>query len=496
MRRHFHNASWSGISASFKAAYGLLNVLLALRMLGADAYGNLAALLAWFVLYFSLNSSVFTMLVVKLMSLRQDERERSDVLMASIILTSLSMLFILSIAALIGMYVPGALGSGGLEGGFGASATEMAMLMAILVSAQIVAAHQSALLESAGRLDLAMKRQLVGPVVTLAALLFIFLAELSLTPSGYVRVLLLGAMTDLLLLWLTRRAVMPWTAAMKVSSSTFISLKTILRSGGQLQATSLMNMFIEPLNKLLLNYFLGGAAVAVYDLAMKVVWGIQNLFAAGMRVFLHIGSQEHEALGSRFSFVIRLVGVPAVLLHVIGALFLSVVAHHWLQIDAIVLLVFYAVATLSNLGMIFVTPLYVGLIGRGDLGFIFQTQAILATTNILASLVLIPLLGVVGAAVGLFVATAYNATAILLRTRHVLSGLEGLRAVLWQSRFRYMAAAVLFAASISWGISGAVNWIILGAIVIGSVAITVSDPALIDLVRRFKTGVEAARRHD
>ena len=493
MRRHLHNASWSGISASFKAVYGLLNVLLAIRLLGPEAYGSLATLLAWFVLYLSLNSSVFTMLVVKLMALRQDERECSDVLVASAILTSLSVVFILASVALIGVQAPGIVRLGA---GLGLSALTPPMLMAILVSTQIVTAYQSALLESAGRLDLAMKWQLVGPVVVLAALSFSFLAEQSLTPAGYVGVLCLGAMTDLLLVWLARRAAMPWTAAMNVSRRTFISLKLILRSGGQLQATSLMNMFIEPLNKLLLNHFLGGAAVSIYDLAMKVVWGIQNLFAAGMRVFLHMGSQEHEAVGNRFSFVIRIIGVPAILLHVIGALFLSVVAHHWLQLDAVALLVFYAVATLSNLGMIFVTPLYVGLIGRGDLGFVFHTQAILAVTNIVASFVLIPLLGVVGAAVGLFVATAYNATAILLRAQHVLSRLVGLRAVLWHSRFRYFAASALFAGSISWGISGAASWIILGVILVSSMAITVSDPALIDLIKRFMAGANAVRRHD
>ena len=493
MRRHLHNAGWSGISASFKAAYGLLNVLLAIRLLGPEAYGSLATLLAWFVLYLSLNSSIFTMLVVKLMALRQDERERSDVLVASVILTSLSVVFILASAALIGMLTPGTGRSGA---GLGGSASDIPMLLAILVSFQIVTAYQSALLESAGRLDLAMKWQLVGPGVVLAALFFSLLSGQSLTPVGYVGVLCLGAMTDLLLVWLARRAAMPWTAAMKISRDTFISLKSILRSGGTLQATSLMNMFIEPLNKLLLNYFLGGGAVSIYDLAMKVVWGIQNLFAAGMRVFLHMGSQEHEAVGSRFAFVIRIIGVPAILLHVIGARFLSVVAHHWLQLDAVVLLVFYAVATLSNLGMIFVTPLYVGLIGRGDLGFVFRTQAILAATNIVASFVLIPLSGVVGAAVGLFVATAYNASAILLRARHVLSRLVGLRAVLWHSRVRYFAAAALFVASISWGISGAASWIILGLILVSSVAITASDLALMDFIKRFTAGANAVRRHD
>lgn len=492
MKRHLHNASWSGISAFFRAVYGVANVLLAIRLLGADAYGSVATLLAWFVLYLSLNSSVFTVLVVSLMASKPGALERAEALGASSLLTIASVVFLLAGAALLGANMQGATA---FERGLGGRASEVTILMALLVSAQIVVAYQSSLLESAGRLDIAMKWQLVGPAGVLVVLLVVFLTERALSPAGYIAVLLFGAVIDLSLIWRARRRVMRCAIPFTVSRSTVRALWTMLKSGGKLQGALLMNMFVEPLNKLLLHHFLGGAAVSLYDLAMKVIWGIQSLFSAAMRVFLHMSGESGETFSRRFSFVVQVMGVPAVLLHVVGVLFLAVVLHHWLRLDSVVLLTFFAVATISNLAMIFVTPLYVGLIGRGDLGFIFRTQAILAATNVLASYVMIPVLGVIGAAIGLFAATAYNAAAIFMRSRAVLGQLGGLKHALWASRFRYLAAAAVFAASMVWGLSGAESWLIPGILLSTCMVIAASDPALVELVKRFVTGVPADRRN-
>ena len=169
-------------------------------------------------------------------------------------------------------------------------------------------------------------------------------------------------------------------------------LKELLHSGSVLQATSLMNLFLEPLNKLLLVSFIGPVAVTTYDLAMKVIWGIQGLFGASMRVFLHLAHQDSETVGRTYARVISLIAVPALIMHTVGAILLSWVAHRWVDIDASQLMLFYAIATLSNLGMIFITPLYTSLISRGDV-FVFKSQAILALSNTFISIVAIPFLG-------------------------------------------------------------------------------------------------------
>ena len=70
--RHFRNASWSGLAAAIRAVTGLLSALLAVRLLGVGHYGHVATWLSLFVLYLSLNSSAFTMLVVKLVAAGSD----------------------------------------------------------------------------------------------------------------------------------------------------------------------------------------------------------------------------------------------------------------------------------------------------------------------------------------------------------------------------------------------------------------------------------------
>lgn len=448
----FHNASWSGASAAFRAAAGLFNALLAVRLLGVDNYGHVATVLSLFVLYLSLNSSVFTALVVKLMSPTEGDQKHSLLLASSWIFTALSIAVLLVVTLLLREFTPQLL-SINPDTPLDAQFRRVILLMGVLTTIQTIVALHSALIESAGRLDLAMKWQLIGPTVVLALLTTFFLAGLTLNSSDYVGALCAGGLTDLGLLWFVKRKVMPTSPFYWPTRRRLESLVHLLKSGGLLQATSLMGMFLEPLNKLLLNHFVGAAAVTLYDLAMKVIWGIQYLFSAAMRVFMHLGSQNQEAVGPTFNKVTAMIGVPVVILHTVGALFLSWVAHHWLAIDATQLMIFFAIATLSNLGMIYITPLYVSLIGRGDLSFIFRCQAILAATNVSISLILIPYFELMGSAFGLLTATAYNVFAIFERCKHNVGTLDKVGSSLKRTWTRYALSILLFIAAIQIGIT-------------------------------------------
>jgi O-antigen/teichoic acid export membrane protein len=96
--------------------------------------------------------------------------------------------------------------------------------------------------------------------------------------------------------------------------------------------------------------------------------------------------------------------------------------------------------------MIVVAPLYNGLIGKEDMRFIFKTQATLAVTNVAASLLLIPLLGVLGAALGLLLATLYNASAIFKKGRHLTGNVR-----LTESVFRCLGARLPWACMLFTG---------------------------------------------
>jgi len=302
-----------------------------------------------------------------------------------------------------------------------------------------------------------------------------YLLHLSLSVQDYVVMLCAAACVDLGLLWVVRRMRLRLVILQAGASVNMPKLKELLRSGGVLQATSLMSLFLEPLNKLLLNHFIGPAAVTTYDLAMKVIWGIQSLFGAAMRVFLHFAHQDGATVGRTYTRVISLIAVPALIMHTFGAILLSWVAHQWVDINASQLMLFYAIATLSNLGMIFVTPLYTSLISRGDLRFIFKSQAILALSNTFISIIAIPFLGLAGAAIGLLAATIYNVSAIYVRHGQLLGQVEGVANMFKGIAARFIVTGALFSITLYLGVQGELEKVWSAVLFIGLFAIGITE---------------------
>ena len=481
--RHFRNASWSGLAAAVRAATGLLSSLLAIRLLGVGHYGHVATWLSLFVLYLSLNSSAFTMLVVKLVATGNDGRQqdRDGATAAAVMFGVGSLVLLAAVTMLLSEFAVRLPFGGKLPTEFG----NVILLMGLLTAIQIAVALQAAIIEGAGRLDLATKWQLAGPLAIVAVLAASFVSGSALGAERYVALLCGGGFLDMCLLWAVRHSL---AIPLRVStrSSTHLSgVLQLLRSGGLLQATSLLNLFLEPANKFLLNHFVGAAAVTIYDLAMKVVWGIQHLVGAAMRVFLHIGSQDRTAVGKTFAKAIVLLGVPVVAMHVAGALFLFWAARHWMAIDAAQLMIFFGIAAISNLGMIFVTPLYFSLIGQRDLSFIFRTQAVLAVVNVLVSSAAIPFLGLVGSAFGLLVATALNAAAIYVRCRIDAEAFADAGNAIPRAKRRVAMAIALLVATVAWGIGGGNQPFVLVAILAGLAAIMAGEPLVGRMIDQF-----------
>jgi len=472
MGGHFKNATWSGVVTGFRALSGLVNALLAVRLVCVEGYGHLAALLSVFVLYLSLNTSLYTVLVTRLMSpvFAEDPRARSEILASTVLLTASSLVLLILMTGVVFWIAPSFLGL--------ATHQDMGLallMMGALVVVQILAALQAAIIEASGRLDLAMKAQLFGPFVLLIMLCISYLLHLSLSVQDYVVMLRAAACVDLGLLWVVRRMRLRLVILQAGASVNMPKLKELLRSGGVLQATSLMSLFLEPLNKLLLNHFIGPAAVTTYDLAMKVIWGIQSLFGAAMRVFLHFAHQDGATVGRTYTRVISLIAVPALIMHTFGAILLSWVAHQWVDINASQLMLFYAIATLSNLGMIFVTPLYTSLISRGDLRFIFKSQAILALSNTFISIIAIPFLWLAGAAIGLLAATIYNVSAIYVRHGQLLGQVEGVANMFKGIAARFIVTGALFSITLYLGVQGELEKVWSAVLFIGLFAIGITE---------------------
>ncbi len=448
------NATWSGLSAAIRATTGLFIALLAVRLLGAEHYGRMSTLLSLFVLFLSLNSSVFTVLVTRLMRTEvvECEKEHADVLSASTILALASIVVLNSLVLLIYAYVPNIFSFSANGNLFLLDIQRAFLAMGLLTSLQIMTALYSAVIESLGRLDLAMKWLLIGPLFVMTTLFFLLVLHVPITVLSYVAILCCGALIDLSMLVLVRRKLLPTPISLMLPRKQWWQMWSLLKSGATLQAASLMTLFLEPMNKFLLNHFAGSLAVTAYDLAMKIIWGIQSLFGAAMRVFLHLSGEQGQVVGRAFSRVFTLILVPVLAAHVLAAVFLTWVIHYWVTIgDMHLFMLFFGIATLSNLGMIYVTPMYISLISRGDFHFIFRSQAIVAVTNVIGSVALIPIFGLPGAAFGLLCATVYNVAAIYLRHERTVGQSGGLLPIFKNSVGRYALTFFLLIVAILIG---------------------------------------------
>ncbi len=449
MQNHLQNASWSGAITGYRGLVGIANALLAVRLLGIENYGHIVTLLSVFVLYLSLNNSVYMAFVAKLMSPEVVENSvmRSEILVSAALITvcSISLLAAINYATyLISPFLFNLVKNPGMGLAF--------LMMGALVALQILSALQSAVIESTGRLDLAMKAQLLGPTLGVILLVMFFILHIPLSPKNYVAILCFSVAIDLFLLWVVRRLMLHlviWQSGCRIRMQ---SIKSLLRSSSALQATALMNLIIEPLNKLLLNHFVGPLAVTTYDLIMKVISGIQALFGSAMRVFLHLANQQGITVGEAYARTISLITMPALTAHTIGALLMAWVANHWANIEATQLMFFYALASVGNLSIIFATPLFISLVSRSDLRFIFLNQSQVLIIKLAVSVALVPFVGLHGVALGFICASFYYLVTAYRRHQIIVGESSSLELTIYKNFGRFSFGFLLFFASIFLGL--------------------------------------------
>jgi O-antigen/teichoic acid export membrane protein len=128
------------------------------------------------------------------------------------------------------------------------------------------------------------------------------------------------------------------------------------------------------------------------------------------------------------------------------------------------------------------------LISRGDLGFIFKSQAILALTNTSISIAAIPFFGLVGAAAGLLTATIYNVSAIYVRHAKLVGQLEGVTEMFKQVQARLIFTGALLSITLYLGAQGKLSefWSVALLISLFAIGITESLPRRVLLVMSRK----------
>jgi O-antigen/teichoic acid export membrane protein len=488
---HFRNATWSGAATAVRAASGLLTALLAVRLLGPVQYGHLATALSLFVLYLAMNSAILIALVAKLMALTAPDsgNDRQGLITAATTFCILSIAVLGFLTLFLFMAVPSALSLSDPARAAGENLGLAIALMGGVTAIQIVSAFNAALIESSGRLDVVMKWQLTSPITITLILASLFVVGADVSGQAYVGILLAGATVELLLLWRARLALTPLRVSLNGVPAVAGYLKSLLKSGSALQFAALTNLFLEPFNKFVLNYFVGPVAVTSYDLAMKVIWGIQGVFGAAMRVFLHMSQLKNEVVGTTYIRTLAAIGIPVMAFHIAGTVFLSLVAQFWVSVQQSELIAFFGLATLSNLAMIFITPLYMRLVARDDTGFLIRAHLTNAVSNVVCSLVLIPVLGLVGAAAGLFLATMWNSSAIWRRYKARVGGIAGIAELAMGKWKKAGLMLLLFGAALSAGVEGSVSLIYPAVIMAGVVLLVATEPIVAELIHRLRNKI-------
>lgn len=413
----FKNASWGAVSAGIRLLFGMANLFLAIKIVGAESYGYVALMLAISAIYLTFVNSIHTIVVTHAADLkRQNDSEQK-------LLKLFSAVWIFTVSAcLLITFLVIPFGSSfiqsfiyfGNEPELTNDLKTALLFVVVLLILQMVNAANIAVIESLGRFDLAARTQVFGPILAFLIFMFVITQTKILTISDVVMVYVLGVVLDSLFSTYSRlkmgfvSAYLPQVNAIKV-------LPNLMKGGLSLQGSRLVVVFVDPFNKYLLNIFIGPASVTVYEVVMKVISGIQGLFGGAFRTFLQLTNEMRLNSGQEYIKSLRFGLVPAFIMHAIAGVFIIFLSHFWLYEDTENLPELLFLMIPASVVIIFIAPLYFALIGIRDLAFIFRMNLTLALFNVIGSVVFIPILGVMGCAVGFTIAIFYNAIMEYLR---------------------------------------------------------------------------------
>lgn len=448
----FQHASWGGVSAAIRLVFGVGNLFLAIRLAGADSYGYLALMLSVTAFYVAFVNSVHTIAVTRAAEYGRaaETADRLRLFSAVWLVTLLSVALLVLCTLPLGAAFVRAFVYPGHDLVIVEQLADLRMLVIALAACQLLVAGNVAVIEGLGRFDLAARAQIFGPpaVFMLLAASFFTKAGVDIVDVGWSY--LLGVILELAVTSWTRLQ-MGYRRALLPSLQAGGMIPELLRHGLMLQGASLVNIFFDPFNKLLLNHFVGPASVTAYEIATKIVAGIRGLFGGAFRVFLQLSDRLGADGGEDYLKVLRYGMVPAMLMHGAGCVLMVLLSRFWLGVEMDELSLFYFLLVPSSIGIIFASPLYAALIGIRDLAFIFRMHVNLAVLNLLASCLLIPFLGLYGAGVGLTLTTAYNAAAEYRRYISKIGPIPGLRVEVGRLKGRFAVSVALTLAALAAG---------------------------------------------
>ncbi len=377
--------------------------MLSIRLLGSENYGQFALVQSIAIMFLFTYTGMHLVVISRLVEARRlaPERQREvirDLVSTGLLLTVPAMLLAVLAGWLFVNFVPA-----------GNKLQHIVIACGCMLFAQLVTGLLVAVQEGLGRVRLAAALPATAMFLVFGVLLLSFVMQWPLSLDHFLFLIaamsLLEAILALVITSFKLGRHLRWRVNMRL-------LYDLAREGLKLQATRLIVLTIDPVNKFVLTWLLGPASVAVYDVAYKLAGGLQSVFAAYGRLFLQLSrGAEHERARS-----IRKAADYSWALFPLTAGMIAIVfvvpASHWLRLDPVALQTCFVLCVFAHWWMVVATPMFMSLMTFGHYRFIFNAQVLLAVFNLAGALIAVPLIGVAGIFVGYLIATIINVVMI------------------------------------------------------------------------------------
>ena len=168
--------------------------------------------------------------------------------------------------------------------------------------------------------------------------------------------------------------------------------KKLLSFGGGVFGGSLMNMLLDPFNKLMLSRYAGVASVPVYDVAfrgsmqIRAVWetGVRAIMPEISRIGANMTAQAHDRIKVINRRAVNLILVSGIPLFSGLFIFASVLLKLWLGEKFVDMLPqAFRIMLIASFVSLVGVPAFYTLMGLGKVGYVFASHAILSITSVL-----------------------------------------------------------------------------------------------------------------
>lgn len=448
----FNNSFWGAISAILRMSLSVFTTIIAIQLLGDEAYGYVVVINTVTVLWLILNNGFYTVLVRRIVYVYvEDTSKIYEFISLGLIYTIISA----SLLVLVGLLVEEDL----LQLLFHGSNRDILksdLLIAyeyavLIIVVRLFVLYSLSLFEGVGKFSTAAKIQLLSPLLQFFGLLLMP----SLSPGGLtIKILFLiylASATFELMVTVVLLLIREWPKRTKgfVATEMVRQFLVLVGESVKLQVSNILSMFVDPLNKLLINHFIGVSQVTSYELVVKIVMAVRGVFSATFRAFLQLAPNKGIA-ANQYKKVLGYIFIPSIILYMIVLLlFVTMVNGKVLNVSTSSIYLMFIVL-IPSIVIVLVAPLYSLLIGFGEFKYILILHARLAIINSVFTLALVPLVGIIGAGVGLSIATIYNGYSVFNRFTKKHEGLGSVRSLItykgsdvWWLTFVFVATSFM-----------------------------------------------------